>query len=92
MEEAFARTDADFCILVVQPFLRWRAVNLAVAHGLPIGADVAEVLAGALAANAGHAVVHVAEPGQPGGDGRIDGDDIAVGFWDPGKGHEVNPL
>lgn len=39
MEHAFAQVDADFCILVVQPFLRWRAVNLAVARGLPILAE-----------------------------------------------------
>lgn len=39
MEDAFARVDADFCILVVQPHLRWRAVNLAVARGLPILAE-----------------------------------------------------
>jgi len=36
MEDAFAATDADLCLIVVQPFLRWRAVNLAVARGLPI--------------------------------------------------------
>lgn len=39
MEDAFARVDADFCILVVQPFLRPRAVSLAVARGLPILAE-----------------------------------------------------
>ena len=39
MEEGFAGTTADACIIVVQPFLRWQAVNLAVAHGLPILAE-----------------------------------------------------
>jgi predicted dehydrogenase len=39
MEEGFARTAADCCIIVVQPFLRWRAVNLAVSRGLPIIAE-----------------------------------------------------
>jgi len=39
METAFAQIDADFCILVIQPFLRWRAVNLAIGRGLPILAE-----------------------------------------------------
>jgi predicted dehydrogenase len=39
MEEGFAQTEADACVIVVQPFLRWRAVNLAVTHGLPILAE-----------------------------------------------------
>jgi len=39
MEDGFAQTEADVCIIVVQPFLRWRAVNLAVARGLPILAE-----------------------------------------------------
>lgn len=36
MEDAFAAVEADFCIIVVQPHLRWRAVSLAVARGLAI--------------------------------------------------------
>lgn len=39
MEDAFARVDADFCILVIQPFLRWQAVSRAAARGLPILAE-----------------------------------------------------
>ncbi len=39
MEEGFAGPEADACVIVVQPFLRWRAVSLAVAHGLPILAE-----------------------------------------------------
>jgi predicted dehydrogenase len=39
MEAGFAQTDADFCVLVIQPFLRERAVALAVERGLPILAE-----------------------------------------------------
>jgi predicted dehydrogenase len=39
MEEGFARTEADVCVLVIQPHLRWRAVNLAVERGMAVLAE-----------------------------------------------------
>lgn len=39
MEEGFAKTDADFCVIVVQPHVRWQAINLAITAGLPILAE-----------------------------------------------------
>jgi len=39
MEEGFARTEADFCVIVLQPHLRWRAVKLAVANGMAVLAE-----------------------------------------------------
>ena len=36
MEAGFAGTDADACVIVIQPMLRWEAVSLAVRHGLPV--------------------------------------------------------
>lgn len=39
METGFARTEADFCVLVLQPFLRWQAVNLAVGRGMAVLAE-----------------------------------------------------
>lgn len=39
MADGFARAEADFCIVVVQPFLRLEVVRLAIAHGLPVLAE-----------------------------------------------------
>lgn len=39
METGFAQTEADFCVIVLQPHLRWRAVTLAVAHGMAVLAE-----------------------------------------------------
>lgn len=39
MTDGFVRAEADFCIVVVQPFLRLDAVRLAIAHGLPVLAE-----------------------------------------------------
>ena len=39
MADGFARAEADFCIVVVQPMLRLDAVRLAIAHGLPVLAE-----------------------------------------------------
>ena len=36
MATGFANTEADCCTIIVQPMLRWQAVNLAVEHGLSI--------------------------------------------------------
>ena len=39
MEAGFAGTEADACVIVVQPMLRWEAVSLAAEHGLPVLAE-----------------------------------------------------
>lgn len=39
MEAGFAATEADFCVVVLQPHLRWRAVKLAVAYGMAVLAE-----------------------------------------------------
>lgn len=36
VERAFANVEADFCILVIQPFLRLSAIRLATQFGLPV--------------------------------------------------------
>ncbi len=39
METGFAETEADCCVIVLQPHLRWWATTLAVAHGMAVLAE-----------------------------------------------------